>query len=43
MVFRGGATNNTVQLNGVHLENNMAQFLGGLFLAFYDGTEGKQC
>ena len=40
-MFRGGTANNTVQLTGVKLENNTAQFGGGLFLAFFDGTSGN--
>ena len=38
VVFRGGAVNNTVQLDRVHLGSNVAQFGGGLYLAFYDNT-----
>ena len=41
VVFRGGAANNTVQMERVHLENNMAQFGGGLFLAFHDRTNSN--
>ena len=41
MVFRGGAANNTVRMEKVHLENNMAQFGGGLFLAFHDSTNSN--
>ena len=35
VVFRGRTANNTVQLTGVKLENNTAQFGGGLILAFF--------
>ena len=35
VVFRGTASNNTVQLNNVHLKSNKAQFGAGLFLALY--------
>ena len=41
VVFRGGAANNTVRMERVHLENNMAQFGGGLFLAFHDRTNSN--
>ena len=41
MVFRGTATNNTVQLNNVQLEGNMAQFGAGLFLALYGNTSNN--
>ena len=36
IVFRGGAANNTVQLENVTIERNSAQFGGGIFLGFYD-------
>ena len=41
VVFRGGAANNTVRMEIVQLENNMAQFGGGLFLAFHDSTNNN--
>ena len=42
VVLRGEATNNTVQLvNSVRLNNNKAQFGGGLFLGFYDNASGN--
>ena len=41
VVFRGTATNNTVQLNNVRLEGNMAQFGAGLFLALYGNTSNN--
>ena len=42
VVLRGEATNNTVQLvNSVRLNNNKAQFGGGLYLAFCDNTSGN--
>ena len=42
VVLRGEATNNTVQLvNSVCLNNNKAQFGGGLFLGFYDNASGN--
>ena len=41
VVFRGGAANNTVRMERVQLENNMAQFGGGLFLAFHDSTNSN--
>ena len=42
VVLRGEATNNTVQLvNNVRLNNNKAQFGGGLFLGFYDNASGN--
>ena len=41
VVFRGGAANNTVQIKRVQFENNMAQFGGGMFLAFYDSTSNN--
>ena len=42
VVLRGEATNNTVQLvNSVRLNNNKAQFGGGLFLGFYGNASGN--
>ena len=42
VVLRGEATNNTVQLvNSVRLNNNKAQFGGGLFVGFYDNASGN--
>ena len=42
VVLRGEATYNTVQLvNSVRLNNNKAQFGGGLFLGFYDNASGN--
>ena len=41
IVFREGTVNNTVQLAGVRLENNIAQFGGGLYLAFFDSASGN--
>ena len=42
VVLRGEATNNTVQLvNNVRLNNNKAQFGGGLYLGFYDNASGN--
>ena len=42
VVLRGEATNNTVQLvNNVRLNNNKAQFGGGLFVGFYDNASGN--
>ena len=42
VVFRGEATNNTVQLvNNVRLNNNKAQFGGGLYLGFHDNASGN--
>ena len=41
VVFRGTATNNTVQLNNVRLESNVAQFGAGLFLALYGNTSNN--
>ena len=41
IVFRGGATNNTIQLNSVHLKHNKAQIGGGIFLAFYDSANSN--
>ena len=42
VVLRGEATNNTVQLlNSVRLNNNKAQFGGGLYLGFYDNASGN--
>ena len=41
VVFRGGAANNTLQLVGVQIEHNMAQFGSGMFLAFYDNTNNN--
>ena len=41
VVFRGGAVNNTVQLNIVTLENNTAQYGGGFFVYFGDNTAGN--
>ena len=42
VVFRGEATNNTVQLlNSVRLNSNKAQFGGGLFIAFYGNASGN--
>ena len=38
VVFRGKTTNNTVLFKSVCLESNIAQFGGGMFLAFYDNT-----
>ena len=38
MIFRGTATNNTVKLNNVRLEDNKAQFGAGLFLALYSNA-----
>ena len=35
VVFREGSANNIVELSGVRLERNTAQFGGGLYLAFY--------
>ena len=42
VVFRGEATNNTVQLvNSVRLNNNKALFGGGLYLGFHDNASGN--
>ena len=42
VVLRGEATNNTVQLvNSVRLNNNKAQFGGGLYLGFHDNASGN--
>ena len=42
VVLRGEATNNTVQLvNSVRLNNNKAQFGGGLYLGFYGNASGN--
>ena len=42
VVLRGETTNNTVQLvSSVRLNNNKAQFGGGLFLGFYDNASGN--
>ena len=42
VVLRGEATNNTVQLvNNVRLNNNKAQFGGGLYLGFHDNASGN--
>ena len=42
VVLRGEATNNTVQLvNNVRLNNNRAQFGGGLYLGFYNNASGN--
>ena len=42
VVLRGEATNNYVQLvNNVRLNNNKAQFGGGLFVGFYDNASGN--
>ena len=42
MVLRVEATNNTVQLvNNVRLNNNKAQFGGGLYLGFHDNASGN--
>ena len=42
VVFRGdAATNNIVQINKVILDNNTAQFGGGLFLGFYDSASSN--
>ena len=38
VVFRGGAVNNTVQLDNVSLDSNTAQFGGGLFMGFLDNA-----
>ena len=38
IVLREGAANNIVQLSGVRLERNTAQFGGGLYLALYGNT-----
>ena len=41
VVFRGTATNNTIQFNNVRLEGNRAQFGAGLFLALYGNTSNN--
>ena len=41
IVFREGTVNNTVQLAGVRLENNIAQFGGSLYLAFFDSASSN--
>ena len=38
IVLREGAANNIVQLSGVRLERNTAQYGGGLYLALYGNT-----
>ena len=42
VVFRGGAVNNTVQLDNVSLDSNTAQFGGGLFLGFLDNASNNK-
>ena len=42
VVFRGGAANNTVQLDNVCLASNTAQFGGGLFLGFLDNASNNR-
>ena len=41
IVLREGAANNIVQLSGVRLERNTAQFGGGLYLALYGNTSSN--
>ena len=39
-MFRGGSANNTVLIDSVRIEDNMAQYGGGLYLAFSE-TSGN--
>ena len=41
IVFRGGTVNNTVQLENVTLERNIAQFGGSIFLGFYESASSN--